>query len=176
MVDPVPIIVIRAALALLFAVSALQKLRAPAAFADAVREYRLLPARLALPFAAGLMVLELGLGIGAFMGNATALLGIVALLLLYSVAIAINLRRGRVDIDCGCGGARHGRPLSLWLLVRNGGLAALGVLALLPVVPRPLGLLDAFAIGAALIVASALYAASENLAGMSPRLRTLQRG
>ena len=176
MVDPVPIIVIRAALALLFAVSALQKLRAPAAFTHAVREYRLLPARLALPFAAVLIVLELVLAIGAFMGSATAVLGIVALLLLYSVAIAINLWRGRVEIDCGCGGASQGRPLSLWLLGRNGGLAALGALALLPVVPRTLGLLDAFAIGAALIVAAALYAASENLAGMSPRLRALHRG
>ena len=176
MVDPVPILVVRTALAMLLAVSVLQKLRYPAVFIAAVREYQLLPARLALPAAAVLIALELVLVVGALAGSSVAVSGIVALLCLYSAAIAINLWRGRTDIDCGCGGASEGRPLSVWLLVRNAALAALGIVALLPAIPRSLGLVDGLSIVAALIVVSSLYAAIDNLARTAPRLRALHRG
>ena len=102
------VIVCRTAIGLLFARSAVAKLRDRAAFADVVATYRLLPERAGGMAATMLIGLETGAAAlllagvarpaGADVGGAVAAL----LLALFAAAMAINLHRGRI-IPCGCG-------------------------------------------------------------------------
>jgi uncharacterized membrane protein YphA (DoxX/SURF4 family) len=175
MLDPVIAIVIRVALGLLFGAAALDKLRAPAAFTAAVRDYRLVPEP-AVPAVAWIVTVgEFVFAIGAILGSRPALGGLAVLLLVYAGAIAVNLVRGRREIDCGCGGADEHRPLSGFLLVRNGVLAMFALPALLPTAPRSLGAIDLVCIGAAVLALALLYAAGDRLAAMAPRLEGLRR-
>jgi hypothetical protein len=165
--DPALDLALRAGLALLFAASALAKLRDPAGFAAAVAGYRLLPERLARPVAAAFVAAELALA-GALCApalRATAAFGAAGLLLLYAFAIAWNLARGRRDIDCGCGGPFGGgrQPLSEALVVRNLVLAAAALAGALPLGPRALGWLDLWTALAAVASASLLYVAANTL-------------
>lgn len=174
MLDPVPMIVIRAALALLLGISVAQKLRAPEVFRHAVAGYRLLPASLVGPVAGLLIVLELVLALGCALGARGAFVGVTALLVSYSAAIGINLARGRRDIDCGCGGPYEERPLSHWLILRNGVLASIALIGTLPVEPRELSWMDGVTILATLLASATLYAAFEVLAAQAPRLEALR--
>jgi len=168
-------IVIRAGLALLFVTAAIGKVRSPATYLAAVRGYALLPERMVVPVAFGLLALEMFAAVGALLGHPVALFTMAGLLTLYAAAVGVNLARGRRDIDCGCGGAEP-RPLSLFLAARNVLLALLALLATLPVAPRTLGVLDACVIAGAVLTAAFVYAASERLAGSAPRLEALRRG
>lgn len=129
--DPVVDLVVRGALAALFASAALHKLRDVAAFREIVRAYRLGPdaAVTAAPTIAGAELAVAGLMLLPGMRSAAGL-GAIALLAVYSAAIAINLWRGRRAIDCGCGPLGARQPISEWLLARNAVLviAALAVL------------------------------------------------
>ena len=139
--DPALAHVCRGVLALVFLSAAAHKLRAPRDFLATTRGYGLVPTSLAPAVAVLLVGAELGAGAG-LLAPATqraAALAATALLGLYGAGIAINLLRGRRDIDCGCGGPAARQPLSAWLVLRNVGLAALGIAALLPSSGRPLG-------------------------------------
>ena len=168
--DPAIDLTLRCGLALLFLVAASHKLRDPVYFRATLIDYRIVPGG-----TAGLVAL---LVTGAELAIAPALLvpalrpaglaGAASLLALYGLAIAVNLARGRRHIDCGCAGPALRRPISGALVVRNAVLAAGALLALRPVAARPLVWVDALTVGAALLSASALYAAVDRMLSEAP--------
>jgi putative oxidoreductase len=93
----------RFALGFLFLSASLPKVLAPAEFARAVRNYRLLPPRLNKPVATWLPRLELALAVALLLGLMAGIMAAVAAvtLIAFAVAVAVNLARGR-RIDCGC--------------------------------------------------------------------------
>jgi hypothetical protein len=163
--DPALALVLRAGLALLFAATALAKLRDLAGFAAAVAGYRLLPERLARAAALGFVAVELVLAAGLCVPalHAFASLGAAALLVVYAAAIAWNLARGRRDIDCGCGGPFGRQTLSEGLVLRNLVLAAAALASALPEAERALGWLDLVTVLAALVCGALLLAAANAL-------------
>jgi hypothetical protein len=158
--DPVIALALRAGLTLLLAGAALAKLRDLHGFAAAVAGYRLLPAKLARPAAAGFVGAEAALAAGLWLAPAPAAYGAAALLALYAAAIGVNLARGRRDIDCGCGGPLGRQALSETLVLRNLVLAGAALACALPLAPRALAWLDAVTLGAAVASLAALYVAS----------------
>ena len=162
MIDPVWSYTLRALLALLLAGTALAKLRDLRGFAGAVAGYRLLPAALAAPAAAGFAAAELVFAAGLWLPglHVAAAFGAAALLSLYALAVAVNLARGRRDIDCGCGGPLGRQTLSEALVLRNLLLAGAALATALPVAPRALTGLDALTLAAAVSTAAGLYGAS----------------
>ncbi|TMB59960.1 MAG: DoxX family membrane protein [Chloroflexi bacterium] len=108
------------------------KLRAgPAAFAQAVRGYDLLPARLVTPIATTLPPFEVALGVLLLAGAMTrpAAAAACVVLVAFALAVAANLVRGREN-DCGCFGQQRSRIA--WRVVqRNAALAATAFLVLL---------------------------------------------
>jgi len=86
-----------------FIYASLDKIAHPAAFADILYNYQLIPAWMIHPLAVWLPWLELLAGIfliaGVFAQGAALLLG--GLLLVFVAALGINLLRG-LSIDCGC--------------------------------------------------------------------------
>lgn len=124
----VALLALRLALAALFALAAIAKLRDVAATRRAVTEFGL-PAAAAAPAAWALPALELaaaGLLVPAATAPAGALLAL-ALLLLFVIAIALALSRGRRP-ECNCFGAVHSEPAGPLTLARNLALAALAAL------------------------------------------------
>jgi hypothetical protein len=168
--DPVLHAWLRASLALLFALAAAHKLRAPRAFAAQLAAYRLLPDAASLPAALALAAAELGAAVALCLpALARAGAGVAALLLgLYTGAIATNLVRGRRAIDCGCG--LTPRPLGADLLARNALLSLCALATWLPRSPRALGALDFFTVACATATAALLFAAAEGLAARRARL------
>ena len=92
------------AVALLFAVAGIDKLRHRDLLPGVIANYRLLPDALVAPAAALLPGVELLVGAGLLLGFAPlAPMVAIALLLVFAAAMAINIGRGRRHIDCGCG-------------------------------------------------------------------------
>jgi hypothetical protein len=113
-IDPVFANAAAAGLGAVLLLGAIDKLREPAMFRDAVENYRLLPAA-AVPALARALPLFEALAGALLLPGTTRPLGALlalALLLLVSAAIVINLLRGRDRIDCGCGGNLH-TPLGI---------------------------------------------------------------
>jgi len=157
--DPLLELTVAGSLAVLFAASTVHKLTALDEWPGVVRNYRVLPASLALP-AAGVLLLAGALTAAALLWPSTRRLGACAAavqLILFAAAMAINLRRGRSRIDCGCFGSRLRQGLSAWMAVRNLALALLALSLLLPVKPRELGVLDIATAVAVVATLSFLY-------------------
>lgn len=174
--DPVFDLTLRTALALLFLSAAWQKLRAPAAFREALAGYALLPQAAIAPAAAGVVATEIATGLLLLAPPARAAGPVAALLLLlaYGVAIAAGLARGRGGIACGCGGPAAQPPLGVSLLARNAVLALGAALCLLPVSVRPLVWIDGPTVAGGVAVLAALYASVNRLladAGAFARVR-----
>lgn len=143
-VDPVLSWVVRLVLAAVFATAAISKLAALGPFEGIVRNYRILPERLVVPFARSLPVVELAAALGLLFEpvRPAAAITCALLLLAFMLAMAINIRRGRTDIDCGCF-IGHSRQRIGWpLVIRNGVLVLAAGLALAAPASRPLILLD----------------------------------
>jgi len=164
-IDPLPDLALRSALALLFAASAFAKLRDVDGFAAAVAGYRILPARLARPAALSFLALELALAPALLSPplRAAAGLAAAALLGLYAFAIAVNLVRGRRHIDCGCSGPDGRQAISGPLAARNALLASAALALAAPVAARPWLWLDSLTLLAAVSVSACLYAATNAL-------------
>jgi hypothetical protein len=176
MIDPVVDLTLRGALALLFAVAAVHKLRDVGRFAATLGEYRVLPDALVGPVSGVVIAAELGVA-GALVAAGAREIGLAgagALLLLYAAAIGINLVRGRRHIDCGCAGPAARRPIGAPLLVRNLVIAGAGLAALAPVAPRALVWLDALTVVAAIAALSGLYSALDRMLADAPRLARLR--
>jgi hypothetical protein len=125
--------------------------------------YRLLPER-CLPLLAGvLIVLEVYLAFTLPLpGWRSSALLAAALLSLYALAMSINLVRGRRDLDCGCGGpAGDAQAISWGLVIRNGFLALLALVAALPVATRSWSPLDVGTASLAGIAVCLLYCSIE---------------
>ena len=143
--DPVVIIAAQALLTVVFASSALGKLRTWDTFVGVVENFRIVPAVAVRPIAYALPLAELGVTIGV-LSDATrryAAMMAIALLAIFTAAVVVNLARGRRHIDCGCFGPSSRQTLSWWLVARNGALMLLAA-TLVPAVAaaRPAHALD----------------------------------
>jgi len=89
-------------------------------FVQVVRQYRLLPSRLAALTGWAIATAELGVGTFLFAGRMVPVCSALAAMLFgaFAFGIAANLARGRTDISCGCFGATESR-ISWWLVARN---------------------------------------------------------
>ncbi|HTR17049.1 MAG TPA: MauE/DoxX family redox-associated membrane protein [Acetobacteraceae bacterium] len=130
-----PVAAARVAVGLILAHAATGKLRDPAVFRGVVHAYRLLPDRLADALAAVLPPVEAGLAALLIAGVLAPFPGLVAapLLVVFAGAIGINVARGRTEIDCGCFRGAAPQRIGWGLVGRNLGLAALALLAAVPV-------------------------------------------
>jgi len=173
--DPVYPIVCALAVAVILASAASHKLRAPQRFARQLEDYALVPQAVLAPLARLIPLLEVGLALALLLPTwrTWAASGAAVLVLGYAAAIGINVWKGRRDIDCGCSGPDQRQPLRPVLLLRNGVLAGLALLAGLAPAPRALGVLDALVAlmaGGALVL---LYTAADTLLANAPPLRAL---
>jgi uncharacterized membrane protein len=175
-VDPAIRWLIAAALAAIFASSAASKLRDPAAFRDAVDNYRIVPRWVAGVLAGVIPVLELAGAVGILFAPAreSSALLLIALLVVFTIAIAVNLARGRRDIDCGCFGVALRQGLSGWLVVRNVALLVIAATVLLPAGGRRIGALDAVTIASGAASLVLLYAAANYLLAEALALRAVE--
>lgn len=151
------------AVALILLTAAWGKGRRMDEFVAVVRNYRLIPERLATPLATLLPVVEALAG-GALLADpfdqqGALLAGI--LFLLFALAMGANLARGRRAIDCGCDLSGRGQPLSWRLVARNLGLVGLLAFTLVPAPPVEPPIWAAAAAAAAL--AFCLYLALHQL-------------
>ncbi len=180
LLDPALHVTLRIALALLLLSAARHKLAAPAAFRDAIADYRLVPGWATTATAAALVAAELGIGaallvlvpvpgLGAAAGLATG-----ALLALYTGAIAVNLRRGRRGMDCGCSGPGARRELDSGLVVRNVILIGTAALCALSVPVRPWIWLDTATVAGGVAVSGLLYAAIDRALTTGAGLRAMR--
>lgn len=170
--DPLSMLVVRGALAVLFASAAWHKLRARVEFATILAAYRVLPAALVAPATAVIAATELGVAIALLLPDlyAVGALGAAGLLAAYSLAIGTNLARGRRTIDCGCGALGARQPISEWLLVRNALLAAAAAVTAQPVAARPLVWIDWVSLVGAVAVAACAWTAAHGLAAAAQRV------
>jgi uncharacterized membrane protein YphA (DoxX/SURF4 family) len=164
--DPLVAWILRTALATLFAVAALHKIRDPRAFLETFSEYEILPRMLIVPGATALVVSEAALAVGLLADYDGVGFGLaaVSLLSIYALAISVNLMRGRRDIDCGCLGPAGRQPLSSGLVVRNGLLAAAAAATCLPVSDRNLNVVDGISLLGGLVTLVLLFNAINILA------------
>ena len=125
-------------LAVVFLAAGIAKIRSVDTLEGVVQNFRILPARLARPFALVLPPTELAVA-AALVAPATRTYGAIAataLLLVFMIAIAVNLARGRHEIDCGCFSSELKQSLSGWLIARNFILMGFAVgLAVITAVP-----------------------------------------
>jgi hypothetical protein len=174
--DPVITTTIVICMSLLFAISAIHKLRDPSAFQTAMDGYRLVPPALLGIAAKTLMASELIAAVMLLIPLTRSIgLGVVlALLSIYTLSISVNLLRGRRDIDCGCHGPASKQLLSWWLVSRNLVFAALVLVAMQPTPVRVLNWLDLLAILFAVMVASGLFLCINQILVQAPGLKRLR--
>lgn len=171
--DPLPVWMAAAALAVLLAHAALAKLADPALFGQHLAAYRVPQALVGgltwlLPLAEAAAALAL-LSPWRAAGAALA----AGLLLAYGGAMAWQRLQGR-RLDCGCGG--EPLPLSWVLVLRNALLAMLlAPVAAAPLRARGLSLADCFVIAAGLVLATLLWAALHQVLRHRERIVVLRR-
>jgi uncharacterized membrane protein YphA (DoxX/SURF4 family) len=123
----------RVILGLLFLYASFDKIIHPAAFAEAVKNYQLLPPVLINLTAVILPWLELFLGLFLVLGiwTAGAALWSSVLMSVFLGTFLFNLARG-LDVDCGCfSSSNAGAPASvLWYLFRDSAFLALALFVL----------------------------------------------
>jgi uncharacterized membrane protein len=178
--DPVFSWTASAWLALVFAASAIIKLVDLDEFRSAVENYRVIPESMAPESTAAVVaiavpLLELAAAVGIMIPRTHFEAAMVLMLLLaaFTAAISINLFRGRLNVDCGCFGPALRQRLSWWLVARNLGMIAIGMIATVPY-GRPLAALDVMTIifGASTLVV--LYAAMNYALANAPLLSALE--
>jgi uncharacterized membrane protein YphA (DoxX/SURF4 family) len=126
---PLTVIAARLIVAGVFLYAAVPKLADPAAFAEAIDNYHVLPASLVGPFAAILPLLEIvtACALVAGVGARGAAIVAGAMLLAFVVAMAQAMARG-IDLECGCFGAETRAEVGWPAIGRNVLLIALCVL------------------------------------------------
>lgn len=118
-------------IALIFALAAAPKIADPAAFAEAVYRYHLLPDAAINPLAIYLPWFEAVCAAALVLGTRFrrgALLGVALMLAVFLAAMGINLYRG-VNIACGCFSVSGGEAMSWLNIARNLGLLWLAAIA-----------------------------------------------
>jgi hypothetical protein len=149
--DPLLAVAAAGFIALILARAAAHKMSEFVAFTGTLSDYRMLPERLLAPAAMLLIGVETAIAAGLLWSGTRPFAGIAAaaLLLLYAAVMAVPLSQGRTEISCGCGGPTD--HLSPALLVRNGVLAALALVAAAPVSDRALSWLDVLSLPFAVV-------------------------
>lgn len=106
----------------------LEKARAPRAFFEGVRQYGLVPARLAAAVGGALIAAELGIGALLVSGLVpeVAAIGAIVLFAVFAAALAVSLARSN-RAPCHCFGASDVERISPLALVRALALSALAV-------------------------------------------------
>jgi uncharacterized membrane protein YphA (DoxX/SURF4 family) len=101
--NPYLVLLVRVFIGLLFIVSSLEKIVDPAAFAQSIANYKMLPGWLAGFVATVLPWLELLCGFSVLFGALTrgSSLLLSAMLVIFTFAVVVALGRG-LDISCGC--------------------------------------------------------------------------
>lgn len=94
---------VRLVLAGIFIYSGVIKLISPAAFAEIIAGFGLLPDALVLPAAVILPLAELVAGVGLVFAIRGSLAAITAMLVLFIAVLSYGIHLG-LDIDCGCFG------------------------------------------------------------------------
>ncbi len=163
LLDPGSSLSVRVAVAIVFGTAAYGKFRAPAAFRETLRDYRLLPS-FALPAVAGFLpIVEAGVAVTLpFTVLRVSCLVASVLLVIFAGAMAANLARGRGQIDCGCSlGAGRTHRLR-WQYVARNVFAAGILLCLSPDMPSAAqmvtGVLGGIALFLVLEAANTLWA------------------
>lgn len=155
--------------------AAVEKLRDPGGFRDAVETYQVLPPAVVPAFARVVPLLEALAGamlLPVASRQAGAALAL-ALWLMFTAAIVINLRRGRDRIDCGCGGTAH-TPLGKGLVLRNGALMLATGVAAAPLLGRSTVWLDMVAVGFATLFLLGLHLLANTMLSHQSRLLDLR--
>jgi uncharacterized membrane protein YphA (DoxX/SURF4 family) len=132
-------LVIRLAIGMVFAASAIGKLSSVDGFSEGIRAYKLLPPRVVRPAAITVIVVESILAISMPMRLAPGISSVVALLMIFifMIVVGIRLRQGE-KVPCYCFG-RNSENISNKTLIRLF-LLALGLsLLILPTKPRSVG-------------------------------------
>lgn len=172
LLDPLVVLVLSLGMGFLFLGACLHKIREFAQFRVILAEYRLLPDVLVVAAAGSVVLVELILSAGWLsmfwlpMVAMPVAVTSALLLTLYGLAVGINLARGRNHISCGCGvpGANNAdQPLSSGILIRNGALSLLALIAVLPFLERSLFWFDYLTAVTALLIAAVLYKATSQL-------------
>jgi len=116
--------------AVVFAVAALHKLRAPEYYAGVLADWfpGLAPVK-SLGILAGTIECALVLGLIMPQSRNAGLLAAALLLLIYATSMGLQLSRGRKDVRCGCAGPASTVSISPALLLRNLMCAALALSA-----------------------------------------------
>ena len=125
----------RIAVAAVFLVACIAKIRNPELFALAVHRYRILPGQFVNLVALFLPWLEFTTGLAVLAAparlRAAAALIITGMLSVFTIAISLNLLRG-IEASCGCFSTRADAAVSDgWNLLRNGALIWLSLAVLL---------------------------------------------
>lgn len=177
-IDPIVQIVAALVLSCVFVTAGFHKCQAPAEFAAALSNYKLLPAALNRQCVYLLPVAEIITGVALLIPAVTQLAAVAAgaLLTMYMFAIGVNLLRGRRNIDCGCGGPQQRQTISEWMIARNGLLLFLAALAGAPVQPRPLLWFDWAVVVLAAVVGCLFYHIINQLLVNKDLLRALREG
>lgn len=178
LLDPAVGFLIVIAVALLFGLAAIHKLRNLALFAQLFAAYRILPETAARRLAWLIPCFELAIAaaLALPMSRRAAVIAAVGLLAAYAAGLALNLARGRRDLDCGCTAAGSRRSIAPWMVWRNLFLILCLGIAALPWAARALGAGDVLTIAGGLMASTLLYAAIDRLFGdVSPRAMALTR-
>lgn len=181
MLDPLILKGISIGLGLMFLTAAYRKFAEGPEFRATLYDYQVLPAAL-VPLATRFIpVVELLLGgswlVYYYQQTLTAV-GSALLLGIYALAIGINLIRGRLHIDCGCGfggKSENAQFISAGLVARNLILMSLALAALLPTTTRHLGVGDYVTLAAVLLVATLLFAATNQLIANRASINTWRK-
>ena len=129
--DPAINLIAALILSYVFVLAGLHKCRAATEFAATLANYKILPDGLNRQAVYLIPVVEIMTGVALLIPFTARMAALSAgmLLCVYIGAIAINLLRGRRNIDCGCGGPAQKQTISEWMIVRNGMLLCLAVIA-----------------------------------------------
>jgi len=131
-------LLLRLALGGIFIYASLDKILHPAAFAEIIFNYQILPGALINLTAIVLPWLELVIGLllvfGIFMPGAAALTGL--LLTVFWASLLFNLARG-LDIDCGCFSTQSAGSASMaWHFIRDSVFLIMGLALFILVLKR----------------------------------------
>ncbi|XKK34000.1 DoxX family membrane protein [Bacillus sp. A17A.1] len=115
------ILIFRVIIGILFLSTAISKILDFKKHVIIVKEYEIIPHKLAKFFSIFEVILEFSCAILLLLGlfPIIAGLGLFILLVLYTMGIVINLLRKRTTISCGCGGIAGNHHLSWFLVLRN---------------------------------------------------------
>ena len=122
----------RILLGIIFIYASWDKVLEPAAFAQVIANYQILPAELVPPAAVFLPWLELISGICLIINrwSGGSALIITVLIVIFMGAIAYNIYRG-IDVACGCFTLNNQAPQNMWLyLLRDAVFGAMSIGAL----------------------------------------------